>query len=319
MRTFRRKRHAGRGFTLAELIVAMAVTVILLGLLVSVTGVALDGWRMSRNKVRAARQAKAALEQISRDFESMVARSGNIYEWLYTESDPNEAPGPGDGVKSRNAARMIFFTAATDRYDGRVGPDSNNPGDVSAVGYRLVYKDPITDSDDDDYSVFVLYRRLVDPREGGEGSEEGAFYDLLAQEDLEAAFEVNYGATVEDSENFICENIFEMSVVFTIEYMAEAGGSPVARIQRVPVLATKKGPDAVSEFRLKGDGIVADGNAETDYADGRIVAVDVSISVLTDNGVATLRRDADLEGDRLADFLARNSYRFSKTIMLPQP
>ena len=50
-----------RGFTLAELMVAMGITVLLLTLLVSVTGVALDGWRLSRNKVRASRQAKAAL------------------------------------------------------------------------------------------------------------------------------------------------------------------------------------------------------------------------------------------------------------------
>ena len=59
----------GRGFTLAELLVAMGITAIILTLLVTVTGVALDGWRVSRNKVRSSRQAKAALDQFSRDFE----------------------------------------------------------------------------------------------------------------------------------------------------------------------------------------------------------------------------------------------------------
>ena len=79
-----------KGFTLAELLVAMGITAIILTLLVSVTGVALDGWRISRNKVRASRQAKAALDQLSRDFESMVVRSGNEFEWLFAESEADE-------------------------------------------------------------------------------------------------------------------------------------------------------------------------------------------------------------------------------------
>ena len=111
-------RRPARGFTLAELMVAMAITVILLTLLVSVTGVALDGWRVSRNKVRASRQAKAALEQMSRDFEAMILRTGTNFEWLYTETD-QDPPGPRDN-ESTNAARILMFSAATDRYEGDV-------------------------------------------------------------------------------------------------------------------------------------------------------------------------------------------------------
>src|SRR5210317_2221898 len=105
-----------KGFTLAELLVAMGITAIILTLLVSVTAVALDGWRISRNKVRASRQAKAALDQMGRDFESMVVRSGNNFEWFYSESESNP-PGPADN-ESPNAARILMFSAATDRYDG---------------------------------------------------------------------------------------------------------------------------------------------------------------------------------------------------------
>ena len=103
-------RRCARGFTLAELMVAMAITVILLTLLVSVTAVALDGWRISRNKVRASRQAKATLEQMSRDFEAMVVRTGSNFEWLHTETDPDN-PGP-ENNESPNAARILIAAGA---------------------------------------------------------------------------------------------------------------------------------------------------------------------------------------------------------------
>ena len=79
MTTLFPQMRRARGFTLAELMVAMAITVILMTLLVSVTAVALDGWRVSRNKVRASRQAKATLEQMRRDFEAMVVRTGTNF------------------------------------------------------------------------------------------------------------------------------------------------------------------------------------------------------------------------------------------------
>lgn len=299
------KRPRGRGFTLAELLVAMAITVLLLTILVSVTSVALDGWRVSRNKVRAARQAKAALEQLSRDFESMVIRSGNEFEWFFAETE-NNPPGPSDN-KSPNAARLIFFTAATDRYNGAIDSGS---GDVSTVGYRLFYKDPITGQKNTEYDVFALYRKLVDP--------DDTFEDILAKEDLDDAFGGGYEGDLENPENFLCENIFEISIVFLIEYNETGnGGQLVTRMARVPVLSTSGG-EAVKEFRVRGTGIEADGDDGADYSQGRVVAVDVTVAVLTDNGIATLRKVTFPPG-KLEEFLSKNTYRYSKTILLPQP
>ncbi len=307
-----------RGFTLAELMVAMGITVLLLTMLITVTGVALDGWRISRNKVRAARQAKAALDQISRDFESMVVRGGNGFEWFYAESE-GDAPGPQD-TKSPNAARLVFFTAATDRYDGKVGSAADLGGDVSAVGYRLFYKDPITDKDGTPYDVFALYRILVDPelKNNPDIPGEGTFADLLAKEDLEKAFRP-YENHIDKSRNFVCENIFEMSIVFLIEYTEVQENNTLERkLARVPILSTSQAQAAVKEFRLTGKGIKADGSDKEDYARGRIVAVDVTVSVLTDNAITTLRK-AQFTQTKLEEYLAKNSYRYSKTVLLPQP
>jgi prepilin-type N-terminal cleavage/methylation domain-containing protein len=291
-----------KGFTLAELLVAMGITAIILTLLVSVTGVALDGWRISRNKVRASRQAKAALDQLSRDFESMVVRSGNEFEWLFSESEADPV-GPTGG-ESPNAARLIFFSAATDRYDGKID-DPDSKGDVSAVGYGLFYTDPIAGADSD-YSVFALYRQLVNP--------DVAFEDLLAKDDLSGAF----GEVEDDTSNFLCENIYQISVVFMIEFTEEDGGKLVTQFERVPVLAKGGGAESVDSFRIRGNGIRINGETEPDYARGRVISVDLSVSVITDAGIATMRKANFSETDK-KKFLAKNTYNYIKTILLPQP
>lgn len=292
-----------RGFTLAELMVAMGITAIILTLLVSITGVALDGWRVSRNKVRASRQAKAVLDQLSRDFESMVVRSGNNFEWLYAESETS-APGPS-GNESPNAARLIFFTAATDRYDGDIGGSRDKGGDVSAVGYRLLYGEPMEQMSDGPYSVFAIYRQLVNP--------DRAFEDMLSEENLKSAYS-SFENDENESSNFVCENIYQMSVVFLIEYTEESGGRLETRQVRVPVLSAGGGQEAVNWFKMKGNGLQVQGDENPKYGRGRVVAVDISASVVTDGAVARLR-----QGTATDQYVNRNTYHYMKTVLLPQP
>ena len=119
-----------------ELMVAMSVTVILLGMVTFMTGVSMDGYKGSRDKVVAGRQAKEALDAITKDFEAMVARAdGSDNMWLYAEVEPNlsTALGGPAGKTITNAPRLIFFTGAPDRYDGDIGGTNDNGGDVSAV------------------------------------------------------------------------------------------------------------------------------------------------------------------------------------------
>ncbi len=305
-------RRCARGFTLAELMVAMAITVILLTLLVSVTAVALDGWRISRNKVRASRQAKATLEQMSRDFESMVVRTGSNFEWLHTETDPDN-PGPKDN-ESPNAARILMFSAATDRYDGDVEGKTDKGGDVTGLSYKLLYKDPITDAYEEKFNVFALYRKLVNPDETYEALLE---HDPANPKDLDTKFQP-YEANLGDSSNFVCENIFELTVVFTVEYTELVGGKLVTKIERIPVIETG-GDDAAETFSFTGNGIKVDDDDGKPFNRGRISSIDLSISVLTDSGIAQLRRGGNFTGSDLERFLEKNSFQYSKTILLPQP
>ena len=197
------------GFTLIELLVSMVITVVLLGVLVYMTGISMDTYKRSRNEVRASRQAKEALETIAKDFESMISRrDGNTFEWLYAGQEPSSGSleGPTNN-KITNASQLIFFTGATDRYNGDIGGTLDAGGDVSAVGYRLVYKDQI--SANDDYPVFSLYRHLVNP--------DVAFENCLAKDDLVATGEFNDTKDL-TAQNFLVENVYEFTVTFLVEY-----------------------------------------------------------------------------------------------------
>ena len=208
-----------KGFTLLELMVAMSVTVILLGMVTFMTGVSMDGYKGSRDKVVAGRQAKEALDAITKDFEAMVARAdGSDNMWLYAEVEPNlsTALGGPAGKTITNAPRLIFFTGAPDRYDGDIGGTNDNGGDVSAVAYRLAYRDQISGTAANAvgaFPSFTLYRHLVDP--------DATFTNVLGQVNLTApvAPAVNQFTDALDftAENVLAENIYELTVTFFVQ------------------------------------------------------------------------------------------------------
>ena len=295
------------GFTLIELLVAMAITVILLGVLVYMTGISMDTYKRSRNEVRASRQAKEALEILSKDFESMVSRrDGNNYEWLYAKVEAIDADDEtATGVGLANKSQLIFFTGATDRYNGDIGGTLDLGGDVSAVGYRLAYKDQISEKSDDQFKVFSLYRRLVDPKD--------AFDKLLAVPDLAAVGEFTEANDLLAS-NFLVENIYELTVTFLVEYsVASSGANPTTstKVERVTL-----SPSSYDEFRLLGNKIQATGPNATVIENGNLIGVEISISVITDQGLTIAKH---MNPTLWKENAAKYTYHFTKTINTPRP
>ena len=291
---------AKRGFTLVELIVAMAITIIIVGVLVSVTSIATDTWNRSRSELRASRQAKSMVDAMVRDFEALVIRSGNANEWL---SAITEADLPGSaGMSSANASKLIFFTSATDRYNGQIGTTDDLGGDVSCVAYELDYKDPLV-VDGKDFETFVLNRLLVDPKE--------TFEKLLGEEDLTTALDSST-VKIENPVNFVCENIYQFTVTFHVEVTDTTKTPAVASI--VPVTLGKD----TKEFRIFGNKIDTDyaGTSASLVPSGRVKAVDFSITVLSDMGIDQLRRRT-FSGTQQTEFLAKHSYQYSKLVQLP--
>jgi prepilin-type N-terminal cleavage/methylation domain-containing protein len=302
-----RVSHFKRGFTLMELMVAMAITTIIVTVLVSITSIAIDTWNRSRSELRAARQAKAMVDSMARDFEALVTRSGNEYEWLSAVSNESNI-GPS-GLQSTNATDLIFFSGSTDRYNGEIGTSADNGGDVSCVGYRLYYKDPI-EQGGTTFQTFVLNRILVNP--------DDTFRDLLGKPDLTTAFQ-SYANDLNDPENFICENVFQFTVTFQIEVVQGTGAT--AKVITVPItVGQSSGGQVTDSFRIKGTGIDSSASGSVLSADelkaGRVKAVGISLTVVSDAGIAQLR-NRPFTSDQAAEFMAKNSYQYSKLIQLP--
>ncbi len=303
-----------RGFTLMELMVAMAITTIIVTVLVSITSIALDTWNRSRSELRASRQAKSMIDTMARDFESLVVRRGNSNEWLSAVASTETV---GDSIESTNSSEFIFFTAVTDRYDGKVGDaNADRGGDVSCVAYKLYYKNPI-DAASPNFETFVVNRKLVNP--------DDTFNDLLGETDTNAGQGLDdvFGATafanqLEDPENFVCENIFQFSVTFNVQVTQTAGGGGATTVVNVPVTIGEN--NTAKEFRITGLGIDSDysGTSVTndELASGRITSVDISVTVISDFGIDQLSR-RNYTDTQKAEFLAENSYEYTKTVQIP--
>ena len=312
------KKPSGNAFTLIELLVSMAITTIIITSLISITSISLDIWNKSRAEIRATAQGEAMLDSMAADFESMVVRSGNPFEWLHAVSK-TPPDGPKDNA-SPNGVKLIFFSAATDRYDGQIGdPSADNGGDVSTIAYELAYTDPIGGAGDDTdpkFKTFVLYRKIVDPDETF-GIPTGTNPEgLLGKTDLVAAFD-GYDATLRAPENFICENIYQFTVTFHVETSNTSG-----EIVSIPVTIDQN--TAERKFILTGNGLSYPDTTELgdiltaaeveppSLQSGRLTAVEVYLSVLSDAGLAKMK------GRNIDDqFIAENSFQFSKLIPVP--
>jgi prepilin-type N-terminal cleavage/methylation domain-containing protein len=305
---------AKRGFTLAELVVAMAITAIIVTVLVTVTSVALDTWNRSRSELRAARSAKTMVDFMARDFESLVIRKGNSYEWLSAVADSNVVtPGIGGNMKSANASKLIFFTSAKDRYDGKLGTSSDKGGEVSCVGYQLNYRDPIT-AGAAALQTYVFNRVLVDP--------DNTFKDLLGKPDLTTAFS-SYSSQASDSKNFVCENVFQFTITFQVTATVPASGTTPATTVNVPVIiGSDSGPMTATSFKVNGAGIVSDIDGGTvsnaQLAAGRITGVSFSTTVISDFGIEQIKKRSFTDAQK-ADFIAKNSYQYTKLVPLSPP
>ncbi len=297
-----------------ELMVAMAITTIIVTVLVSITSIALDTWNRSRSELRASRQAKGMLDVMARDFEALVTRRGNANEWLSAITDISGTAQNGNNLPSSNAAKLIFFTAATDRYDGKIGTPADLGGDVSSVAYQLDYRDPIGASGGAGFETYVLSRLLVNPND--------TFRDLLGKPDLTAAFSTK-AASLSDPRNFVCENIYQVTITFHVQVSQTSSATPpVVTLVNVPVkLGVAENSQTTKSFKINGTGIdtpFAGGGlvSATELKGGRITAVEISATVVSDFGVDQLKR-RKFTGTQQAEFLAKNSYQYTKLVQLP--
>ncbi|MGB0145454.1 MAG: PulJ/GspJ family protein [Akkermansiaceae bacterium] len=310
-------RKSQKGFTLAELLVAMSVTLILVMLTLTITGTAMDSWRAARTEIRAAGQAKTMLNAIGRDLESMVSRLGNNRnQWLLATTNPGNL-GPASSP-SPNASRLVFFTSAADRYDGNAGSrerqgggnggnrNADLGGDVSVVSYELDFVEPIFGSSNQLFSTFVLYRNLLEPNEAYPNA--GLWSDNIAQ-GFDNASRPN------DLADMVCENVYDFTATFVVNYRGVDGQLQTARL---PVMSSAGGDRVLRSFAITGAGLEPNQRAGSEFAGGRIASVELSITVLSDEGISILKRTPFRSPAERAQFLEKHSYRYTRSVIIPQ-
>ncbi len=304
-----------KGFTLAELLVAMTITIVLVSLTIVITGSAIDAWKGARTEIRAAGQAKIMLNALGRDLESMVIRQGNNEsQWLIASSDVDDI-GP-EAESSPNAARLVFYTAASDRYDGNAGSrekvgansanrDADKGGDVSVVSYQLDFADPVWGDQSENFSTFVLYRKLLNPDETYNG--------VASTDDLEQTFDTRGGDN--NLADLMCENVYEFTVTFVVKYRNTQGENATASI---PIMSSGSGQNVMKRFAINGTGLAPNLNTKSQFSGGRVAAVELAITVLSDEGVSILKKSPFDNQIEKAKFLEENSYRYTRSVSIPQ-
>ena len=169
-----------RAFTILELLIASAVSIILLGLFLTVSNNLLDAWGNSRDSLSGNAKARVILNTLASDLESAIIRNtegvwlacdllettGNSGRW--ESSTPQKPTGAvslqidlEDPDLSANDYRfgvagswIRFFASPID------ASESGDGGDVNAIAYQLIRRKPHSRSSDLDEG-YNLYRSVV--------------------------------------------------------------------------------------------------------------------------------------------------------------
>ncbi len=318
-----------RGFTLVELMTAMAITAVLVLVIGQLTRQSIDLWKNVREDVASASSSRVALQTMAHDFESFQLRAGaNKFQWLAAWAD-DDVQGAPEGLKIPRSARCVFFACAPDRnpsvssssalrgnYRAARAHNKETQGDVNAISYRLMYRDQILNlpgsakGEAGIYPLFSLYRTVIPPRE--------SYERLLGRDDLAGAL-TSYAQ--EEEKNFLCENVLEMTLIFNIQYVegsanAETGRASYATIS-VPIISSSKSRKE-NKVVVYGDRIVA---GSQEYRNAQLISADISITTLTEEGVSLVEqvRQGRRRALKPADFFNRYTRSHSRSVALPQP
>ena len=277
---------ARRAFTLVEILVATAVMAILTGMVLGITTHVVRVWENASGSLSAENQAQLALDALARDLETAVLR-GDGDEWMQIAVEDGIGAG---AFTAPSAVHLMFFTSAPDRPRLDAG-GAPLRGGLTAVSYRLAYRDPFTNSGSGPYPRFGLYRAVMDP--------ENTFTGILAaerQEDLRGQVwnrDRPAGWTdlsrdgrnpsprqwSTDVANLLAGHVVEFDV--RIRYVDTRGDARGVRIS---------GREGGRDRLRVGPTMEVDGTA---LPVGRMLEADVRLTILTEEGAALLFRERD--------------------------
>jgi len=120
-----------KGFSLLELLVALAVFSILVVLLMSMVDTATKLWRTNENRIDSYREARAVVSIVTRDLQSALAAGKTNYFKL------NDATLRPNGSSSGTNASQLFFLSTLPGAAQWSATSGANKSDLCQVGYFL--------------------------------------------------------------------------------------------------------------------------------------------------------------------------------------
>lgn len=258
-----------QGFTLVEVLVASALTLIVMSMLFTILIGSMDAWRAGTSRLQGNADARMAFDIIASDLQSMVVRQTTYnQEWLVSVSIPTP-DDPAGGASTH----LLFFAPSLDREPGQ-------QGDIVAISYRVGYQDPLApNSNEPGRRIYGLYKTMV--------STEETFTSVLGQSDIRTGFwnARNPPAQSPPFADLLIPNVVDFQVQWEVElpdgtFVTESGVILQNQLFRESAPATPG---------------------------GRIRFADVSLTILTDEGAA--RVQAFAQGGGLNQTTMRNIIR----------
>ncbi|MEI6035469.1 MAG: prepilin-type N-terminal cleavage/methylation domain-containing protein [Verrucomicrobiae bacterium] len=136
-------RHSA-GFTILELLVAMTISMMIVGMLLTVAGEMLGDYDMIQGRTRMEGDADFALDLIASDLAAL--------------SIPNRGEGlRGTNATVNEATNAQWLTLLAGTFD----KDTNYPRAMRAVSYKMACQNPVDGSASS--AIYGLYRTLAEP------------------------------------------------------------------------------------------------------------------------------------------------------------
>ena len=272
-----------RAFTLVELLVAVAVSAILIGLLSNASWRGLQISQHTSESMAAVNSAAAVIDMVACDLDSLAITRQN-FEVLQAQA----APAASNGTKPMTL--MLNACAAQDSGIPVVagsGFSYPNSGRALAVCYRIAFQDPLN-ALNGTRKVLGLYRSTgMDTTQSTPSATAAsfAFANFLGQTDLGLAWDKYWKGTPPPVTDFVAPHVIDLQLAF-YSSLTYSGTNPTPIYTGATALNAPAPGDASAAFktfRIFGSGyIVGNGTLCT----GQPATAEISVTILEAAGAA---------------------------------
>ncbi|WP_309384216.1 PulJ/GspJ family protein [Cerasicoccus frondis] len=319
-----------RGFTLIEILAATGIMTVVILIVLSLTTNVLSVWNRSTGQLTANYEARVALDIMATDLETMVLRNRDFC-WLDVRYERPTSTGITYTGALPTMPEFYFMARVEDRprFSGASGT-SPVYGDICAVGYKVLYQDPLTPTGGA-YPMFGLYRFLIDS--------EHTFTDVMSAGsgvDLKTAMESGDGSgaeyynqdgvatnvdsidtTIASAENFLSANVVDLNVIFwyhdtNLDLILPLNGDWAANSSKTKgavMTVESEGVDFTYTNQLNAEGAAI-------AAKGTLEFVDISVTVMSPEGMKIIQNNAANIDENWHELVAQYGQTFSRRVQI---